>query len=398
MPYSMELPDGSLMQDIPDDVNPKDALSDWVDKIHAPQQVPQVDPTRDMSGGQKFMAGVGKGVTDVGQNLARMLTPKGMEGGIVEKGDLGISDEQMAQREARDAPLMETGAGMAGELVGEMAATALPGGAAIKGMQGTSKVLQAASKLPNASSLAAKVLRGGAGVVGSTPTLLAAQGAAQGALAADDPEEGAVTGALLGGGLGVAGKLGKKAIDSLGKGLIKKSDAASKVEDLIGEKLPVSMAAESETTRQIFGDVLTYFPGRNIHKQVKDAKKLIKSYEPGDVQEAVDVVLEGAKGEKRNIFQKLAANSITKTGLSGLAGTALGALPVAASISAVTIPLTMKSGQKVLLGSTELQKAVRTLIAKEAIQEGLKQGGRKAGVAATSAGAVELTDDDYGSY
>ena len=428
MPYSLELPDGSVMQDIPDDVKPKAALAKWVEKVHKPQPgLPAEVDMSERSGLENFLAGAGKGMTDVGLNLAKMFTPdefptdrrdrQAPPPAEVPIEQLGISDEQMADRELRDKPLTDTFAGGAGEMVGEIAATAIPGGGAVKGAQAASKGLnvlskavrpryrrlasgayETKSKLPRATSLASKVLKGGADVVGSTPSLLAAEGAAIGALSGDDPGEGATTGALIGAGLGTAGKVGKGLIDKLGKGFIKKSEAASKVEELTGEVLPVSMAADSEVTRQLFGDVLTYFPGSNINKQVREAKKVIKDREPGDVQAAVDEVLAGAKGEKRNIFQKLAANSIIKSGLTGVAGATVAPLPVALGVASLSVPLTSKGGQRVLLGNTKLQKAVKTLIAKEAIQEGLKKGGKRAGSAATSAGATTETEDRYGSY
>lgn len=69
------------------------------------------DPTEDMSGGQRFMAGIGKGITDVGRGLGQMV-------GVVNREDV---------KDARrlDRALMNTGAGMAGAITGTVA-TALP--------------------------------------------------------------------------------------------------------------------------------------------------------------------------------------------------------------------------------------------------------------------------------
>lgn len=69
------------------------------------------DPTHGMSGIGKFLAGVGKGMTDIAQGVGQNL---GM-----------VSREQVAESRKYDAPLMATGAGRAGEITGQIA-TALP--------------------------------------------------------------------------------------------------------------------------------------------------------------------------------------------------------------------------------------------------------------------------------
>jgi len=66
------------------------------------------NPTVGMSGTQKFLAGAGKALTDVYRGGAQAL---GM-----------IPDEEIAASRDRDRPLMETGAGMAGNIAGNVAA------------------------------------------------------------------------------------------------------------------------------------------------------------------------------------------------------------------------------------------------------------------------------------
>ena len=68
---------------------------------------PAPDPTADMSGFQKFAAGVGKGMTDVGRGI----------------GDITgyYSEKELEQAKERDAPLMATGAGQAGNITGKLA-------------------------------------------------------------------------------------------------------------------------------------------------------------------------------------------------------------------------------------------------------------------------------------
>jgi hypothetical protein len=69
------------------------------------------DPTDGMSGMQKFLAGAGKGMTDIGRGVGQVL---------------GLVDQQSIDESKRlDAPLMNTGAGNAGAIAGSVA-TMLP--------------------------------------------------------------------------------------------------------------------------------------------------------------------------------------------------------------------------------------------------------------------------------
>lgn len=68
------------------------------------------NPTNDMSGAQKFLAGTGKGMTDMFRGVGQLL-------GVVDESDIDASKQ-------RDAPLMETGAGMAGNITGAVATAA----------------------------------------------------------------------------------------------------------------------------------------------------------------------------------------------------------------------------------------------------------------------------------
>jgi len=76
----------------------------------AMQPTPGMNPTADMSGMDKFRAGMGKAFVDVGRGAGQVL---GM-------GDRASIDESRKL----DAPLMNTGAGMAGNIAGNVAAYA----------------------------------------------------------------------------------------------------------------------------------------------------------------------------------------------------------------------------------------------------------------------------------
>ncbi len=81
------------------------------------------DPTVGMSGTDRFLAGVGKAMTDVGRGVGQMV-------GLVDR-------EDVAESRALDAALMNTGAGLAGNIVGNVASLApamfIPGANTIAG-------------------------------------------------------------------------------------------------------------------------------------------------------------------------------------------------------------------------------------------------------------------------
>jgi len=83
----------------------------------------RIDPTADMSGVQKFVAGYGSAIPRLARGVGQRL-------GLV-------SQEEVDQANAYDAPLMNTGAGTAGNIAGNIAAAlptvAIPGAATIGG-------------------------------------------------------------------------------------------------------------------------------------------------------------------------------------------------------------------------------------------------------------------------
>lgn len=125
MPYSIRTKDGIVINNVPDDVTP--------DSLQIKQRVQRVrsgnadmqrmaDPTSGMSGLEKFRAGTGKAFADIGRGAAQLV-------------NMGPSGEEVREMRQRDAPLMSTGAGFAGNVAGNVAALApaalLPGAGAI---------------------------------------------------------------------------------------------------------------------------------------------------------------------------------------------------------------------------------------------------------------------------
>lgn len=116
-----------------------------------------VDPTEGMSGTQKFLAGAGKAFVDVGRGVGQLV-------GLT-------SQSEINEAKVLDAPLMKTGAGIAGNVAGNVASflptLAIPGantltGAALVGA-GMGAIQPVAS---DDSRLVNTVMGGGGGLVG----------------------------------------------------------------------------------------------------------------------------------------------------------------------------------------------------------------------------------------
>ncbi len=135
------------------------------------------NPTEGMSGTDKFLAGAGKGMTDIVRGAGQIL---------------GLEDQQSVdESKSRDAALMQTGAGMAGNVVGQTAAT-LP-----------------AMLIPGANTVA-----GGAAI-----------GAATGALQPTSGDESRTKNVLEG---GAGGTIGSAVVNGLGRALNPQTSAAVK--------------------------------------------------------------------------------------------------------------------------------------------------------------------------
>lgn len=112
----LEFPDGTDMAVIQATVKklvgekPQSAASRQIQADHITQAA--LDQTRDMSGLEKFRSGVGKAFSDLGSGAAQLV-------------GMGPSGQEVAEQKRRDAPLMSTGAGFAGNILGNVSA-ALP--------------------------------------------------------------------------------------------------------------------------------------------------------------------------------------------------------------------------------------------------------------------------------
>lgn len=144
----IELPDGTILE-APDGADPSAVAKSYIAKQRRTETVAsnpaEYDPnseafqekygaTSGMSGVDKFMAGAGKSVVDTGRGLKQLgleavdlFRPRQVQDLIV-----GSPAEQYRQQmdvvRSQDAPLMNSGAGLAGNVAGTVASTMLPAG------------------------------------------------------------------------------------------------------------------------------------------------------------------------------------------------------------------------------------------------------------------------------
>jgi hypothetical protein len=217
----------------------------------------EYNPSAGNSFGQNLREGVGRGMVNVGRHLGNVA-------GLVD-------DEQLAESKALDAPLMQTGGGQVGSMVGEVAATAplMVGGAGLLGRVGM-----------GAKALANPITRG------------VAEGVAQGALMADPGQkaEGALLGGALGGVLPAAGAVAGKVAHG-----IKRTPEAQLLLDKGVDLTPGQMNPSG------------------ILNQMEESWQSV----PG-----VGAVIRGARDNAQNSFQRVAAETAAAPGARIAAGEA----------------------------------------------------------------------------
>lgn len=145
MPMDVRMPDGTVIANVPDGT-PKDVIRQkWEAYVQTSDRAAN-DPTKGMGALDKVTAGFGKAVSDLwlgGKQLVAARADANLPLGRVEKLRQEVTD-----RRALDAPLMQTGAGKAGNFAGNVA-VAVP-----------------AAFVPGANTVA------GAGLIGATTGLL----------------------------------------------------------------------------------------------------------------------------------------------------------------------------------------------------------------------------------
>lgn len=224
MKIEIQLSGQSVTLDVPEGMDPI-AYANQVETNHYGQE--EYDAASDSSV-ENFKAGMGRGLTNVARQVGNIVG--------------AVSDEDLEDAAALDQDLLETGAGAAGNLVGEVAATIVPGGAAVKGAQAAAKGTRFAKALANPASVAA-IDNAAAGAILAGP---------------DNRGQGALTGAAVSGAMSGAGKVLKR---TLAKPWVKKTDAAKAVEAEAGVDIPLSQSAEPGIWKQLYEGIVANIPG-----------------------------------------------------------------------------------------------------------------------------------------
>lgn len=108
--YRIQTPDGSILRI----EGPEGATPAQLEQVAREQWKP-IDPTEGMSGFDKSAAGLGRSIYHAGRGLGQLVG--------------AVSEEDIKAARKMDAPLMNTGAGMAGNIAGTVGMALLPGGA-----------------------------------------------------------------------------------------------------------------------------------------------------------------------------------------------------------------------------------------------------------------------------
>jgi hypothetical protein len=144
MPFTVRMPDGKMIQGIPDGT-PKEAIrAKWVKMVEAEDRE-RYSPEKGMSTGDKFWSGMGSQLEGRRQSLGNLVgkIPGAAHTGIGQALGVGMaSDADVAETAQRDAPLRNTAPAKAGGFVGDMALGAL-GGASMAGAAASGAALGA---------------------------------------------------------------------------------------------------------------------------------------------------------------------------------------------------------------------------------------------------------------
>lgn len=195
------------------------ALADLRGRLTEAYQSQVPSATEGMSGLQKFAAGMGQGVTNIGRQIGNMV-------GVV-------SDDRLKEAAEQDRALLDTGAGRAGAFTGEVLATAPIGGLA-------------------GGAVRAGARRLGAGALKAGLTEGAIQGAVEGAITGGPDHR--LSGAAWGAGGGAAMPLLGKAVQTAYRGVRPTASAKSLLRQGVdltpGQMRPDSWVGQLEESAQ----------------------------------------------------------------------------------------------------------------------------------------------------
>lgn len=247
---SVRLPDGRVIKNVPKGITQEELYARLADAgVIAPRQrepqAPEYDPSagggtlqfgpwdtgiRTPEAVDRFLAGAGKAAVDTGRGLRQVGAEAGNLAGLVSDETVQRLRAEQDEINRRDAPLMATGAGLAGNIGGNLAVTLAPVGLAARGAQ--------------AAGLARTAAAGRAFINPATYGAAAASGALQGAIRPVGTDESRAGNTALGAAFGVAGNAAANALGRIAQPLRGKlsGDDAQAVRTLERAGVPLDSA------------------------------------------------------------------------------------------------------------------------------------------------------------
>lgn len=195
--FRVKSPDGVEWEvNAPDDATEEAVLRYAQMQFSAKLQEKPLNPTDEMNGPQKFLAGIGKAFVDPVRALRQMQGP--FDGVSINgisapsKPVPPLSQADIDEAKQTDAPLMGTGAGIAGNVAGNLASAVIPGGNSIKGATLIGAGMSALQPTATGESRLANTAIGAALGGGTQAVLGKVANAARGKLNAADDLAGSV--------------------------------------------------------------------------------------------------------------------------------------------------------------------------------------------------------------
>lgn len=317
----VELPNGTVISDVPEGTNRYKVMEMAIaHKLATPEDFGQ----ESAHAGGSFWEGIGRGLTHTARSLGNMV-------GVV-------GDKELADSEDLDKDLLSTGAGQAGNFVGEMAAT-LPVGGAVGGL---AKAATAARGVVPGARLAASVL-------GNGVSRAALEGAVGAGATADSDQRGgmAMFGAGLGGAMGGAGKLLKLGVNKLTP---KITPEAAQLQKMTGTFIPLSQALEPGVGKQFYEAFLANLPGvgGKIRGQYKNAIEDLRRYAAEQAHPPTAPVTITPKDTIADAFGKL--EDYWKTAYDGIGAVPIKLFNGAGGRQSWKVPLEVEEAMKAASG------------------------------------------------
>lgn len=160
----VRLPSGQIIRGVPDGMSRSDLRMKLLKNgINPDAPAPAVSPTDGMSGTQLAAAGLGKAAVDTGVGLKQIgMALADQIPGVDFSQERAALEGDVTESRNRDRPLMQTGAGMLGNVAGNVALALAPGGAVLRAGKavGSARTVNAGRALINPATFKGAAAQG----------------------------------------------------------------------------------------------------------------------------------------------------------------------------------------------------------------------------------------------